>query len=321
MNKNEILIHNRNVYKEIYNKIIDKARNTVYDTKITITEVHHILPRCMGGDDSSNNLVRVSIREHIMLHLLLARIYPNNSKIIFACHAMMIGPTRTEVIKKFSSRTISEIKEAFRATIRETGISYDGKLGFIPKSVICYDDNINVVREYYPAYMCEDDGFYKTSVCRACRGQESFGHKYANYNWMYAEEFARLYPNALNKFRTLLENSGTLPELDTSYNKLSYSERLSARKRREMDEEWKMKISKSTTGVKKNIDKEKFHEARIKAYNTMKLTGNFAGRKRQKVKTPNGNYDSLTAAGKAYNVDRHTIQNWINKGKPGFEYL
>jgi hypothetical protein len=41
----------------------------------TYVEVHHILPRSMGGADTEDNLVRLTAREHFLAHWLLYRIY------------------------------------------------------------------------------------------------------------------------------------------------------------------------------------------------------------------------------------------------------
>lgn len=50
-------------------------------------EKHHILPRCMGGWEDGN-LVRLSAREHFIAHALLARAFPEDSKIVFAFWGM-----------------------------------------------------------------------------------------------------------------------------------------------------------------------------------------------------------------------------------------
>jgi hypothetical protein len=34
-------------------------------------ELHHILPKCMGGNNNKTNLVRLTLREHYVCHLLL----------------------------------------------------------------------------------------------------------------------------------------------------------------------------------------------------------------------------------------------------------
>ena len=47
-------------------------------------ERHHIIPRCMNGDDSDDNLIDLYAREHYEAHKLLAEENPNNEKILFA---------------------------------------------------------------------------------------------------------------------------------------------------------------------------------------------------------------------------------------------
>lgn len=42
-------------------------------------ERHHIIPKCMGGDNSKTNLVLLTPEEHYLAHLLLVRIYPGHS--------------------------------------------------------------------------------------------------------------------------------------------------------------------------------------------------------------------------------------------------
>ena len=61
-----------NKYTKWYYGIINNAklRNL---PKHSYTEKHHILPRSLGGDDSKENLVRLSAREHFVCHLLLTK--------------------------------------------------------------------------------------------------------------------------------------------------------------------------------------------------------------------------------------------------------
>jgi len=48
----------------------------------------HIIPRCMGGIDSPENLSFLTPEEHWLAHLLLVKMYPGNEKLVFACQAM-----------------------------------------------------------------------------------------------------------------------------------------------------------------------------------------------------------------------------------------
>ena len=58
-----------NKYYMWYRQLVS-TKNRVLDC---YTEKHHIIPRCMGGDDSVENLVVLTAREHYIAHLLLTK--------------------------------------------------------------------------------------------------------------------------------------------------------------------------------------------------------------------------------------------------------
>jgi len=47
------------------------------DKEYVYYENHHIIPKCVGGDDNSQNLVLLTAREHFLAHYLLVKIYKN----------------------------------------------------------------------------------------------------------------------------------------------------------------------------------------------------------------------------------------------------
>lgn len=77
-------------YQLIYNQLVAKA--IVRDTDTSeYYEVHHIVPRCLGGDNSLSNLVKLTAREHFIAHLCLVRIYPGNRGVVMAAVMMACG--------------------------------------------------------------------------------------------------------------------------------------------------------------------------------------------------------------------------------------
>lgn len=54
-------------------------------------ELHHVVPRCMGGGDEPNNIVALTPEEHFFAHVLLVKLYPTNQKLIFALNRMSGG--------------------------------------------------------------------------------------------------------------------------------------------------------------------------------------------------------------------------------------
>ena len=73
-------------YRQIYNRLVMRTRPTPEG----YTEQHHIIPRCLGGSDKSENLVTLTAKEHYLAHLLLVKIYPGHSGIVKAAMMMVV---------------------------------------------------------------------------------------------------------------------------------------------------------------------------------------------------------------------------------------
>tara|TARA_R110002050_G_scaffold292859_1_gene448639 strand:- start:430 stop:1101 length:672 start_codon:yes stop_codon:yes gene_type:complete len=82
-------------YKKIYYQIINRAKTRKLDG---YSEKHHIIPRCMMGNNNPSNLVSLTAREHFLCHMLLCEIYPTNNKLRHALFLMAIG--KQKVIEK-----------------------------------------------------------------------------------------------------------------------------------------------------------------------------------------------------------------------------
>lgn len=59
-----------NKYSQCYYNIINRAKSRMLEG---YTEMHHILPKSLGGTDDLENLVRLTAREHYICHLLLPK--------------------------------------------------------------------------------------------------------------------------------------------------------------------------------------------------------------------------------------------------------
>lgn len=63
-------------YQKIYSAFIADRRTTEDATAILgYSELHHVLPRALGGTDDPVNLIRLSPEDHFFAHLLLAKIH------------------------------------------------------------------------------------------------------------------------------------------------------------------------------------------------------------------------------------------------------
>lgn len=61
-------------YFRIYEELIEDA---LLNPKEGYKELHHIMPRSMGGKDENGNLVFLTVRQHYIAHLLLTKLDPN----------------------------------------------------------------------------------------------------------------------------------------------------------------------------------------------------------------------------------------------------
>lgn len=73
-------------------------------------ELHHIIPKCLGGGDGGSNLVKLTPREHYIAHSLLSKIYLDNHKIQYAFLCMLRDPHGH---RSFTSKMYETIKKRF----------------------------------------------------------------------------------------------------------------------------------------------------------------------------------------------------------------
>ena len=101
-----------NKYSRWYNQLIDKARNR--GSIDGYTETHHVIPRSLGGDNTKQNLVKLTAREHYVAHALLWKMkLPGvaGSKMAFAFNTFI---SRMHVNDEHSYTISSRIYESFR---------------------------------------------------------------------------------------------------------------------------------------------------------------------------------------------------------------
>tara|TARA_R110000868_G_scaffold220032_2_gene471140 strand:+ start:506 stop:1207 length:702 start_codon:yes stop_codon:yes gene_type:complete len=94
-------------YEKIYQQLIDRA---ITRTLTGYKEGHHIVPKCMGGDNSKLNVVDLTAREHFIAHKLLCKIYPNNIKLQYALWMLSNCKTSNRTYK-ISSREYDALRK------------------------------------------------------------------------------------------------------------------------------------------------------------------------------------------------------------------
>ena len=108
-----------NKYTVWYYSIITNAKNR---TKDSYTEKHHIVPRSMGGDNSLDNLVALTAREHFICHLLLTKMTEGENR-----YKMLSAVTRFQQSSHYQIRKLNswEYKKLRECAIQaRTGIKH-----------------------------------------------------------------------------------------------------------------------------------------------------------------------------------------------------
>lgn len=123
-------------YKKIYDALVNKAKVRGLDKSSVgyYTEIHHIVPRCLGGSDTPDNLVMFTGREHYIAHMLLWKSFPSNISLMRAAHIMSsrwvnatVGGQGCGINSKTYQRLREEYALAVKAQVSGKGNPFYGK--------------------------------------------------------------------------------------------------------------------------------------------------------------------------------------------------
>ena len=127
-----------NKYKKWHDSIIDRAKNRVL---FCYVEKHHIIPRSCDGSDDKSNLVKLTVREHFIVHLLLTKILKGNNK-----DKMILAFSFMCDLKKSNSRIFSKLRlEALKViskklTGRKVPKEIKAKIKYARQFQVCSDE-------------------------------------------------------------------------------------------------------------------------------------------------------------------------------------
>lgn len=100
-------------YEKIYSSLMDKAKNRIL---FEYNEQHHVIPKCLGGQDEYSNIVRLTPEEHYLAHQLLVKIHPNNIHLVNA--AMMM--TKHSTNHRMNNKLFGWLRK--RASLLTSGV-------------------------------------------------------------------------------------------------------------------------------------------------------------------------------------------------------
>jgi hypothetical protein len=124
-------------YKKIYDALVEKARLRGLDKSQHegYFEIHHIVPRSVGGSNDTSNLVMFTGREHYIAHMLLWKANPGNRSLMRAAKIMSsrVGKhsrhyrIKGKISSKVYEKLRSEYSEAVKAQCAGEGNPFYGK--------------------------------------------------------------------------------------------------------------------------------------------------------------------------------------------------
>tara|TARA_B110000967_G_C18629327_1_gene432829 strand:+ start:114 stop:734 length:621 start_codon:yes stop_codon:yes gene_type:complete len=94
-------------YNIIYDNLCARGKA---ERGLEYSEIHHIIPRCMGGNDEADNLTTLTAKEHYLAHRLLTKMYRDNPSLWHAFAMMSVDSLRTK--RKWTSIQYQNMKEA-----------------------------------------------------------------------------------------------------------------------------------------------------------------------------------------------------------------
>lgn len=100
-------------YQKLYDKLIKTRKERQLINKKEY-EIHHIIPKCLGGSNEKDNLVFLTPREHFIAHKFLVKIYPDSASLNLAL--FMFANTRNF---KINSKLYDNLKKQHSKNMKE----------------------------------------------------------------------------------------------------------------------------------------------------------------------------------------------------------
>lgn len=117
-----------NKYTRWYYNIVDCANARVLDVEV-YSEKHHVIPRSLGGDNSADNLVALTAREHFICHWLLTKMTSGakQKKMAYACKMMMHSHSKGQQRYRVTSRIYESLKQKLNIILKDRAFTDNWK--------------------------------------------------------------------------------------------------------------------------------------------------------------------------------------------------
>lgn len=99
-------------YNKIYYQIIEKRKKCMVEG---YGENHHIIPKCMGGTDDKENIIKLTAKEHFLCHLLLVKMFEGTNHYFKLIKAFMMMFKKSKNQERYiTSRSYEKLRIVFR---------------------------------------------------------------------------------------------------------------------------------------------------------------------------------------------------------------
>ena len=102
----------KNKYTLWYYSIVNNAKSRHLDKKVYV-ERHHIIPRCLGGDNDKDNIATLTAREHFICHIILTKITEGREKYMMIHAAIGMKRSRKYQKRYINSRLYETVRKEF----------------------------------------------------------------------------------------------------------------------------------------------------------------------------------------------------------------
>lgn len=184
-------------YKDYIQNILNtRGRFNIPDN--VYKERHHIIPRCIGGNDEIDNLIDLFAREHFIAHKLLAKENMNNRHLVNAWTMMAFAVTDTQHRYELTPEEYQEAKVAVAKVLSEIAKErvYDDNPKAKAVVNITTGETFNTIKEAAEKYRCT----YSTIISAIKKLGTAKG-----CCWMYKKEFDQLTPKEINERLNYIE--------------------------------------------------------------------------------------------------------------------
>jgi len=144
-----------NKYTKTYMSLIDSRKKLNRNKKDgKVYEAHHIVPKCMGGSNSSSNKVLLTPKEHFICHLLLTKMVESPLKGKMYCALVrFMGKNNKQKNIKINSKIYEKIITENRKNMTGENNPFYGKTHTPEvKKLISENNKINQIGNKNPFY-------------------------------------------------------------------------------------------------------------------------------------------------------------------------